>query len=157
MFPTTYEIKVNDSATNITGTVARPSRPSVKFTALDAPIITNKPNGIKKSPRCKIKFLKKGKYKSYKNSWSEKFERINKARDPIINCPVNLYLDFNPLEFLNFILRYHLTILNHPSLKKQRLMSTHKYLINLPKVKYLKLCNYYYYSAHGWSSCFLTI
>ena len=28
-------------ATNITGTVARPSNPSVKFTAFEAPIITN--------------------------------------------------------------------------------------------------------------------
>ena len=49
MFPTTYDIKVNDRATNITGTVAKPSNPSVKFTALEDPIITNKANGIKKS------------------------------------------------------------------------------------------------------------
>ena len=41
VFPTTYEINVNDNATNITGTVAKPSKPSVKFTALEAPIITN--------------------------------------------------------------------------------------------------------------------
>ena len=49
VFPTTYDIKVNDRATNITGTVAKPSNPSVKFTALEDPIITNKANGIKKS------------------------------------------------------------------------------------------------------------
>ena len=61
MFPTTYEIKVKDKATNITGTVASPSRPSVKFTALDAPIITNNPKGIKNRPKSKIKFLKNGK------------------------------------------------------------------------------------------------
>ena len=42
VFPTTYEIKVNDKATSITGTVAKPFNPSVKLTALDAPIITNK-------------------------------------------------------------------------------------------------------------------
>ena len=30
------------SATSITGTVAKPSRPSVKLTALDEPTITNK-------------------------------------------------------------------------------------------------------------------
>ena len=59
MLPTTYDINVNDKATNITGTVAKPSNPSVKFTALDAPIITNNPNGIKKSPKCNTKFLKK--------------------------------------------------------------------------------------------------
>ena len=48
-------------ATNITGTVAKPSKPSVKLTAFDDPIITNKPKGIKKIPICNIKFLKKGK------------------------------------------------------------------------------------------------
>ena len=61
VLPTTYEINVKESATNITGTVASPSKPSVKFTAFDAPIITNKPKGIKNSPMCQIKFLKKGK------------------------------------------------------------------------------------------------
>ena len=48
MLPTTYEIKVKDNATNITGTVAKPSNPSVKFTALEEPIITNNAKGIKK-------------------------------------------------------------------------------------------------------------
>ena len=32
------------------GTVANPSRPSVKLTALDEPIITKSPNGIKNKP-----------------------------------------------------------------------------------------------------------
>ena len=58
VLPTTYEIRVNESATNITGTVANPSKPSVKFTALEAPIITNSPKGIKNKPMCHIKFLK---------------------------------------------------------------------------------------------------
>ena len=66
MLPTTYEINVKDKATNITGTVAKPSSPSVKFTAFDAPIITKSPNGIKNKPICQIRFLKKGKYKLYK-------------------------------------------------------------------------------------------
>ena len=44
-----YDINVKDNATNITGTVASPSKPSVKFTALEEPIKTNNPNGIKKS------------------------------------------------------------------------------------------------------------
>ena len=61
VFPTTYVIKVNERATNITGTVANPSSPSVKFTAFEAPIMTNNPNGIKKNPKFNIKFLKKGK------------------------------------------------------------------------------------------------
>ena len=43
------------------GTVAKPSKPSVKFTAFDEPIITNKPKGIKSIPKSNIKFLKKGK------------------------------------------------------------------------------------------------
>ena len=50
------KLSVNESATNITGTVAKPSSPSVKFTAFDAPIITNKPNGIKNRPKSKTKF-----------------------------------------------------------------------------------------------------
>ena len=54
-------MSVNDKATNITGTVANPSSPSVRLTAFDDPIITNKPNGIKNKPICQIKFLKKGK------------------------------------------------------------------------------------------------
>ena len=43
---------------NNTGTVANPSKPSVKLTAFEAPIITNIPKGIKNNPICKIKFLK---------------------------------------------------------------------------------------------------
>ena len=50
-------------ATNITGTVANPSSPSVKLTAFDDPTITNTEKGIKNHPRLIIKFLKNGKYK----------------------------------------------------------------------------------------------
>ena len=50
---------------DITGTVARPSNPSVRLTALDDPIITNTANGIKNHPRLIIKFLKNGKYKLF--------------------------------------------------------------------------------------------
>ena len=35
-------MKAKHPATKITGTVARPSRPSVKLTALEEPTITNK-------------------------------------------------------------------------------------------------------------------
>ena len=40
---------MNDNATNITGTVARPSRPSVRFTALEAPTIINTEKGRQKA------------------------------------------------------------------------------------------------------------
>ena len=43
-------------ATRITGTVASPSSPSVKFTAFDDPIITKTENGIKNQPRLITKF-----------------------------------------------------------------------------------------------------
>ena len=36
---------MKEIATNITGTVAKPSKPSVRFTAFDEPIITNNPKG----------------------------------------------------------------------------------------------------------------
>ena len=47
----------------MTGTVANPSKPSVRLTALDEPIRTNTANGIKNHPKLIIKFLKNGKYK----------------------------------------------------------------------------------------------
>ena len=53
MFPI-YIYKCEESATNIIGTVAKPSNPSVKFTALEDPIITNKPNGIKNNQDLKL-------------------------------------------------------------------------------------------------------
>ena len=56
-------MKAKQAATKITGTVASPSKPSVKFTALDDPTITNIEKGIKNQPRLINKFLKKGKYK----------------------------------------------------------------------------------------------
>ena len=58
-------MNAKQAATSITGTVAKPSRPSVRLTAFDDPIITNTANGIKNHPRLKIKFLKKGKYKLF--------------------------------------------------------------------------------------------
>ena len=61
-------MKAKHAATKITGTVAKPSSPSVKFTAFDDPTIINIENGIKNQPRLIIKFLKNGKYKLF-NSW----------------------------------------------------------------------------------------
>ena len=48
------------AAAIITGTMARPSRPSVKFTALPAPTMTKAAKGTKNQPRLKRKSLKKG-------------------------------------------------------------------------------------------------
>ena len=48
---------MKDNATSITGTVAKPSSPSVKLTAFEDPIITNKPNGIKNIPKSIKKFF----------------------------------------------------------------------------------------------------
>ena len=56
-------MNAKQAATKITGTVANPSRPSVKFTALEDPTITNIEKGIKNQPKLINKFLKKGKYK----------------------------------------------------------------------------------------------
>ena len=45
MLPTKYEIKANDKQAIITGTIARPSSPSVKLTALELPTMTKIPKG----------------------------------------------------------------------------------------------------------------
>ena len=44
-------MKAKQNATSITGTVASPSNPSVKFTALEAPTITKTEKGIKNQPK----------------------------------------------------------------------------------------------------------
>ena len=51
-------LKAKQPATNITGTVAKPSKPSVKLTAFDEPTIINIPNGMKNQPKLIIRFLK---------------------------------------------------------------------------------------------------
>ena len=56
------------AATNITGTVANPSSPSVKFTAFEDTTIIKIEKGIKNHPKFIIKFLKNGKYKFVKPS-----------------------------------------------------------------------------------------
>ena len=49
------------AAAIITGTMASPSSPSVRLTALPAPTTTNAPNGTKNQPRLTSRSLKKGK------------------------------------------------------------------------------------------------
>ena len=63
MFPETQLINAKHDATSITGTVAKPSKPSVKFTAFDDPTNTKIQNGIKNQPKLITKFLKNGKYR----------------------------------------------------------------------------------------------
>ena len=63
ILPVKQLINAKHAATNITGTVAKPSKPSVKLTALEDPTIIKTENGIKNHPRLIIKSLKKGKYK----------------------------------------------------------------------------------------------
>ena len=48
MFPTKYEIKANDAHAIMTGTIAKPSSPSVKLTALELPTMTKIPKVNKK-------------------------------------------------------------------------------------------------------------
>ena len=52
---------IKQAATSITGTVAKPSNPSVRFTALEDPTITKIEKGIKNQLKLIIKFLKNGK------------------------------------------------------------------------------------------------
>ncbi len=47
-------------AASIAGTIASPSSPSVKFTALDEPIITRTLSAMKKLPKGISRFLKNG-------------------------------------------------------------------------------------------------
>ena len=48
------------AAAIITGTMARPSRPSVRLTALPAPTMTKAPNITKNQPKLNTMSLKKG-------------------------------------------------------------------------------------------------
>ena len=50
----------------MTGTVAKPSSPSVRLTAFEETTITKAAKGIKNQPKLTTKFLKKGKYKLFK-------------------------------------------------------------------------------------------
>ena len=53
----------------ITGTVASPSRPSVRFTAFPAPTMMKLPNTIKNQPSGMTSSLKKGKVSEVANGW----------------------------------------------------------------------------------------
>ena len=76
--------KAKQAATKITGTVANPSKPSVKLTALEDPTIINTEKGMKNQPRSINKFLKNGKYKFLKTEWSAKLVNIKVPKIAII-------------------------------------------------------------------------
>ena len=77
-------MKAKQEATRITGTVAKPSKPSVKLTALEDPTIIKTENGIKNHPKFINKFLKNGKYKFLKSECSAKLVSIRVPRIAII-------------------------------------------------------------------------
>ena len=64
-------MKAKQAATKITGTVASPSNPSVKFTELEAPATTKIENGINKKPKLIKKSLKNGTAIPFCNSCGE--------------------------------------------------------------------------------------
>ena len=57
------------SAAMITGTMASPSRPSVRFTALPAPTMMKAPNTRKNQPSGSTSSLKKGNVSEVANGW----------------------------------------------------------------------------------------
>ena len=122
---------MKDKATNITGTVAKPSNPSVKFTAFDEPIITKSAKGIKNNPILIIKFLKKGKYKLYKYWCSENFIKIKIAIKPIINWPKNFNLELRPVEFSNLILSKSSTNPKVPKLRDTKIKGLAKNVLDI--------------------------
>ena len=92
-------MKPKDKATIITGTIANPSRPSVKFTALAEPIIKKIPKGIKNIPKSKKKFLKKGKLIFELNLSGKKLYIKNTIIKLNKICSMILVKAFNPLLF----------------------------------------------------------
>ena len=68
----------------MTGTIANPSNPSVKFTAFEAPIITKAANGIKNQPKSNKRFLKNGIAKLVANGSCPILEIHQATAQPII-------------------------------------------------------------------------
>ena len=90
-------------ATNMTGTVASPSSPSVRLTAFEEPTIMNTENGIKNQLKFMIKFLKNGKYKFVNSIFWDSCDNTNIPTVAIKICEINLNLKDIPEEFLNLI------------------------------------------------------
>ena len=96
-------MKAKHPATKITGTVANPSNPSVKFTALEEPTITKIENGIKNHPRLIIKFLKNGKFNFLNSSYSTKYIKTIKPVKAKTICIIILNFDEIPSELIFLI------------------------------------------------------
>src|SRR6476659_498672 len=67
--PTTQANTPKQPVAIMTGTIANPSRPSVKFTALPAPTMMNAPNKMKNQPSGNTNSLKKGKVTDVAKGW----------------------------------------------------------------------------------------
>ena len=87
----------------MTGTVAKPSKPSVRFTALEDPTITKTAKGIKNQLKFITKFLKNGKYRLVRSLLSE---YLDKNKIPIVAkiIWINIFnFEDMPEEFSNLI------------------------------------------------------
>ena len=82
--------------------MAKPSNPSVRFTALDEPTIIKIENGIKNQPRFITTFLKKGIYKFFKSTGFAKYVKIKIPMAAINIWTINLVLDVKPAELFPF-------------------------------------------------------
>jgi hypothetical protein len=90
-------MKPSVAAAIITGTMARPSSPSVRLTALDAPTITSMPNGRKNQPSGISTSLKNGTARPVDSgsSWTQMMIAV--ATMPITNCASSLKRPGSPL------------------------------------------------------------
>src|SRR3989304_3236123 len=103
--------------------MARPSSPSVRFTALDAPTMTRTTNGIYNQPRFITAFLKNGTVTDVLNP--SKY-RNRAAHMAIINCPRNLYLGHRPwLSFFTTFMDDYIKVVKKDS---QGLWPRYKFL-----------------------------
>ena len=66
------------AAAIITGTIASPSRPSVRFTALPAPTMMKAPNSTKNQPRLITSSLKNGNTSEVANGCAPEIARAQK-------------------------------------------------------------------------------
>ena len=94
-----------EDAAIITGTIASPSSPSVRFTALPAPTITKAAKGTKKIERLRMKSLTKGKVSDEENGACPFCMIVHEARPAMRNSRPSLILPDMPrwLCFVTFM------------------------------------------------------
>ena len=86
----------------VTGPMARPSRPSVRLTALAEPTMTKTANGIKSKPRSGCTSLKKGRVKVVSKPGSRYIQTATTGGDedlteefaPSGESPIMFFIDF---------------------------------------------------------------